>query len=151
MWLVATQNFQVVDSILASKNLAFYDLTESMTDSQLRLTMRHQASEVNRLFFDGWGKVQLILALFVVLLAWRARLGKFITASTFMMLFIAALLQFWVVPEIIQLGRIIDFLPRHQAPTETAFFWTLHHSYTGLDIAKFLLVLTLTALVLRKV
>ena len=150
MWFVATQNFRVVDSILVSENSALSRVTEAMTEDQLRLTMRHQASEVNRLFFDGWGTVQLPLAGVALLLAWRSRLGKFVTASAVAMLLIVGVLQFWVVPETIRLGRILDFLPRDPAPPEAAPFWTLHHTYTGLDSLKFLLALASAVLVFRR-
>ncbi len=150
MWYVAIHNFRVVDSILVSENPALSRVTEAMTEDQLRLTMRHQASEVNRLFFDRWGTVQLPLAAVALLLAWRSRLGKFVTASAVAMLLIVGVLQFWVVPETIRLGRILDFLPRGPAPPEAALFWTLHHTYTGLDTVKFLLALASGVWVLRK-
>ena len=150
MWYVAIHNFRVVDSILVSENTALSRVTEAMTEDQLRLTMRHQASEVNRLFFDGWGTVQLPLAAVVLLLAWRSRLGKFVTASAVAMLIIVSVLEFWVVPETIRLGRILDFLPRDPAPPEAAPFWTLHHTYTGLDSLKFLLAIASSVLVFRK-
>ena len=150
MWFVAVHNFRVVDGILASKNPELAQVTEALSDEQRRLMARHQASEVNRLFFDGWGKVQLPLAAVVLLLVWRARLGKFVIAATAAMLVIVVVLQLWVVPETIRLGRILDFLPRDPAPPEAALFWTLHHTYTGLDTVKFLLAFASAVLVFRK-
>ena len=67
------------------------------------------------------------------------------------MLLICLALQFYVVPETIRLGRIIDFLPREPAPPEAAPFWRLHHTYTGLDMLKFLLGLATMGVLLRKV
>ena len=150
MWFVAVHNFRVVDSILASKNPELAQVTEAVSDEQHRLMARHQASEVNRLFFDGWGKVQLPLAAVVFLLVWRGRFGKFVTASAVLMLIIVGVLHLWVVPETIRLGRILDFLPRDPAPPEAAPFWALHHTYTGLDTVKFLLAFASAVLVARK-
>ena len=150
MWFVAVENFRVVDGILMSKNPELAEVTEAITDHQLRLTLRHQASEVNRLFFDGWGKVQLPLAAGVFLLAWRGRFGKFVNVSTIAMLILVGVLQLWVVPETIRLGRILDFLAGDPAPPEAALFWTLHHTYTGLDMLKFLLALASGVWVVRK-
>ncbi len=150
MWFVAVHNFRVVDGILASKNPELAQITEALSDEQRRLMARHQASEVNRLFFDGWGRVQLPLAAVVLLLAWRARLGKCVIAATAAMLVIVVVLQLWVVPETVRLGRIMDFLPRDPAPPEAALFWTLHHTYTGLDAVKLLLALASGVWVVRK-
>jgi hypothetical protein len=55
------------------------------------------------------------------------------------MVVIVVVLQGYVVPETIRLGRLLDFVPREPAPPEAAPFWRLHHTYTGLDMLKFLL------------
>ena len=55
------------------------------------------------------------------------------------MLLITVFLQLYVVPETVRLGRLLDFVPREPPPPEDAPFWRLHHTYTGLDMLKFVL------------
>jgi len=141
MWMVATQNFRVVDNVLQAPPHEFAALAEELEAEDVRLLMRHQASEVNRRFFYGWGAVQVPLAMIVVLLMWRARAGKLPFAAAIVLLLIVFGLQVYVVPETIRLGRMLDFAQRVPPPPQESKFWTLHHTYTALDMLKFLLAL----------
>ena len=149
MWSVAIQNFEVVNNILEGKHAEVRQTASSLEPGGLRLLLRYQASEVNRLFFDKWGFAQLPIAALVMILAWKQD-GKLIPAAAAVMLLICLALQFSVVPETIRLGRIIDFLPRDPVPPEAAPFWRLHHTYTRLDMLKFLLGLASIGVLLRK-
>ena len=151
MWSVATQNFAVAQRLLDDPSPEFSATTATLSQENLRLTLRHQASEVNRLFFDRWGLVQLPIAMLALGLAWRSGSGKLVVAFTALMLLIVLFLQFYVVPETVRLGRILDFLPRTPDLPETAPFWRLHHTYTALDMLKFLLALVSGLVLIRKV
>jgi len=150
MWSVAMQNFAVVNHILEGDHEDVRQAASSLEPGGLRSLLRYQASEVNRLFFEKWGLIQLPIAAIVMMLAWKQD-GKFIAGAAVVMLLICLALQFYVVPETIRLGHIMDFLPREPAPPEAALFWRLHHSYTGLDMLKFLLGLSTMGVLLRKV
>ena len=102
-------------------------------------------------FLRGWGWVQLPIALLAVALAWKLKAGRFVSVAVGAMLLITLFLQFYVVPETVRLGRLIDFIEEGELAAETSFFWTLHHSYTALDMLKFLLALaTAGVLMFRK-
>jgi len=126
MWAVATQNFRVAERFAAGRP----------QPEEARLLMRYQASEVNRLFFDRWGWAQLALGAVFTWLAWGSRPLR-VTALA--MLAILVVLHFYVVPETVRLGRLLDFVPRDPAPPAATPFWRLHHAYTALDMLKFLL------------
>ncbi len=125
MWAIATQNFRVVDRLLAAH-----------PDS--RLLMRHQASEVNRLFFDRWGWAQISLGAIFTWLAFSTTTTTALRISAIAMLLIALTLQFAIVPETIRLGRLLDFAPRDPPPPASAPFWRLHAAYTSLDGTRLL-------------
>ena len=149
MWMVAMENFQVVEAILGAPSQAFGEISSALAADNLRLVMRYQASEVNRLFFDGWGIVQIVLAAAFLWPAWKLG-GRFLPATAVLLLVTCLVLQFYVVPETIRLGRIIDFLPRDPVPPESVAFWRLHHAYTGLDMVKLLVILGSFGAVLRR-
>lgn len=150
MWMVAAKNFAIVERILESPAEGFAATVSSLSPEELRLALRYQASEVNRLFFEGWGMLQPPLALLVMLLAWRSGNSRLIVAVTAAMLLITVFLQLYVVPETVRLGRLLDFVPREPAPPEAAPFWRLHHTYTGLDMLKFVLGLTVFGAQLKR-
>ncbi len=150
MWMVATQNFAEVERVRASHSEGFAATVAKLTPDELRLVLRYQASEVNRLFFEGWGMLQPPLALLVMLLAWRSGGSRGVVAATAIMLLIVVFLQFYVVPETVRLGRLLDFIPRQPPPPESAPFWRLHHTYTGLDMLKFVLGLGVAFVVVKR-
>ena len=150
MWLVAMKNFQVVDAILMAPPDPLRDVSSALSVEDFRLTMRYQASEVNRLFFDGWGMAQIGIAVTVLWISWKME-RRSVLVTAMLLLTICLILQFYVVPETIRLGRIIDFLPRNPSPPEATLFWRLHHIYTGLDVLKFITILGLsTTIFLRR-
>lgn len=59
------------------------------------------------------------------------------------MLALAAVLTLYITPEIVALGRQIDFVPRDPVPPEMPRFRVLHGAYTGFDGAKLLAGLVL--------
>jgi hypothetical protein len=139
MWAVATQNFRLVDRILASPPPAWTERAGSLASSDARLLMRYQASEVNRLFFERWGWAQIALGLLLAALVFTAPTPRWLRLSALLMLLIAVALQFAVVPETVRLGRLLDFAPRDVPPPEYAPFWRLHAAYTLLDGTRLLL------------
>lgn len=150
MWTVATQNFAVVEQIREHGSEGFMATVSGLSPEELRLALRYQASEMNRLFFEGWGMVQPPLAVAVMLLAWRSGSGRLVLVATAVMLLITVFLQLYVVPQTVYLGRALDFVPREPPPPEAAPFWRLHHTYTGLDMLKFVLGLATGFLVIRQ-
>lgn len=149
MWMLAMKNFQVVDAILETPTDFWQEEIAALSTENLRLAMRYQASEVNRLFFDGWGMVQVGISAAFFWTAWKFE-GRYCFPVAIVLLVICVVLQFYIVPETIRLGRIIDFFPRNPEPPEVTLFWRLHHAYTSLDIVKLAGVLGLFVWVLRR-
>ncbi len=138
MWQVAVGSFTVANALAESDNPGFITAVEGVPAENLRAAVRYQASEVNRLFFNRWGWAQILLAAPAVFLAWRLR-NRLALAAVGAMTALTLFLQLYVVPETIRLGRTIDFVREGEAAAASEMFWTLHHAYTGLDMAKFVL------------
>ena len=150
MWQTAIRNFTVAERVAAKENQGLAEATTGISPAVLREIARHQASEVNRMFFSGWGWIQLPLAAAAVLLSLRAGSGTLAVCLVTAMLLIAAFLQLYAVPETVRLGRMMDFADDGAQPAVEAAFWRLHHAYTGLDMLKFALGIGVSALVWRR-
>lgn len=137
MWQTAIRSFAVAERVQHSEEAGLQAAVDGLSDESLRRVLRYQASEVNRLFFRGWGWVQLPIAVAVCFLAWRSPGGRFVAYATGLMLAITVVLTAYAVPETIRLGRLMDFAGQDELPEVRSMFWTLHHSYTGLDMLKF--------------
>ena len=142
MWMIAINNFQIVEAILETPTESFQRSASILPVETLRLLMRYQASEVNRLFFESWGIIQIGISATVARLIWKSG-SRLYFVIAIIPLAICLVLQFYIVPEVIRLGRIIDFIPRQSGLSEVTLFWRFHHVYTSLDIAKLLAVLGL--------
>ena len=143
MWQTAIQNFAVAESVVSSDSEGVREAVGELSDENLRLVLRHQASEVNRLFFRGWGWVQIPLAVAVCLLSWGGSRGRLLRYASVTLLAIVLFLAAYAVPETVRLGRMMDFAAETALPEVRSSFWALHHTYTGLDTFKLLVALVL--------
>ena len=150
MWQVAIQNFAVAEGLSVSSDEGLRDAVNGLSDEGLRSVLRFQASEVNRLFFRNWGWLQLPIAVFLLLLVRAARCGMIAMTMAAVMLLIAVGLAAYVVPETVRLGRLIDFAAESSLPDVRNSFWTLHHSYTTLDMLKLVLGLGVASIAWRR-
>lgn len=144
MWFAATGSFGAVRRVLEGSNPQLAETARSLTADQTRLVMRHAASEINRTYFRAYGWAQLVLGgILLSLLLRQAPRDVFNLALAGGMLAAAAVLTLYITPEIVTLGRQIDFVPRDPAPPGMARFRALHGAFTGLDGAKLLAGLAL--------
>lgn len=138
MWLVATQNFATVDRVLTAPTEQAAPVLGSLPRDTARPVLRHLASELNRWYFLIWFLVQLVLAAPLVVVLQRGALRtEAILAGV--MITIVVLLAALVMPQIVSLGRSLDFVPRNPPPPQMSTFWMLHAAYTGLDGVKLIL------------
>ena len=150
MWQTAIQNFAVAEAVASSAHEGLATAADGLVPGSLRTLVRYQASEVNRLFFSGWGWVQLGLATLSFLLAWVCRCGRAVVMLVGAMLLITVALAAYVVPETVRLGRLMDFAAEGALPQVEDMFWTLHHAYTGMDMLKFAMGLVAAVIVCRR-
>ena len=144
MILVATQNFRSVDRLLSAPAGAAAQI-ERMGRDEARAFLRYQVSEQNRWYFETWEKIQLALGL--ALLAVTLRQGRLSLALATVMFALLLAQRFWITPEIVRIGRLIDFAP--QAP-ERQTFWMFHNAYSGVELAKLALGFALSSRLLLR-
>ena len=144
MWFAATRSFRTVDRVLATSRPEFQQAVQPLAHDQARAVLRYLASEINRRLFRTYGWVQIVLGAVLALLLWR-RSPRDAVALVLagVMLGLVLILTLFVQPEIVALGRSIDFAPRDQAPPAMARFWMLHRAFTGLDTVKLIAGLAL--------
>ena len=138
MDMVATQNFHAIDRMLAAPpDRVAKQMQEMGGPVPARVLLRYEASEVNRLFFENWETVQLLLGLMLFLvLLFGSKPGKFPLFCALAMLAIVAAERFAMTPAIIRLGRAIDFVPTGAESGERSQFWALHSAYSITELVK---------------
>jgi hypothetical protein len=112
-----------------------------------RVLLRYLAGEENRLFFTSWELAQIVLGALLtaaLLLAIQSRLLAGISGA----MWIVVLFQhFRVTPEMIALGRLVDF---GGAAGSAAYsqFWRLHGLYGVLEVVKLALLIVAAGILL---
>ena len=152
MWFLAGRSFRTVERVLESSNPQVAETARPLAPDKERELLRHLASEINRTIFRAYGWAQIVLgALLLILFIQQAPRDNFGLALAGIMLALVLVLTFVVTPQIISLGRSLDFVPRTPPPPEFKRFWMLHGAFTGLDGLKLLAGLVLLGrLILKK-
>ncbi len=145
MMAVATHNFAGVDELLSSPSARASKDVLNLGKAETRLLLRYVASELNRWYFEHWESVQLGLgAVLLLMLFFGADARSSWLAVTLLML-VATGVQHWLLtPQIIRLGRILDFTAGGEFYQVSHRFRGLHSTYSVVEIAKLALGLFLT-------
>jgi hypothetical protein len=146
MATVATQNFRSVDRLLAKPAAPASQQLDKLGPAAARALLRYQVAEQNRFYFETWGIVEVVIGLLLLLLLLFGSIEKNLTLLLALLLLLIALLQrFVLTPEIVVLGRIIDFVPANHPSPERSRFWMMHGVYSGSEVLKWGLNIVLTA------
>lgn len=146
MDMVVTQNFRSVDRLLAKPAPQAAQQLEKLGPDAARMLLRHQVSEQNRWYFETWGDVEAGLGLALLLfLLFGSTETNFTLLLSLLMLLIVIVQRFALTPQMVVLGRIIDWVPMDQSSPERSRFWMLHGAYVGLEVANWALGFFLTA------
>lgn len=144
MWFAATRSFRTADRVLKAPPPEFGRIVQGLSPEHTREALRYLASEINRTYFRAYGWGQVVLGIVLLTLVWlKSPRDTFSVVMVAGMLFIVLVLTLGVMPQIIALGRNMDFLPRSPAPPGYQRFWKLHAAFTGLDATKLLAGLAL--------
>jgi len=147
MIFVATQNFQTVDRVLASPPAEAAQRFQTLGPDSSRLLLRYLAGEENRLFFVSWEFAEIALGLALTATLLFAIRSGLLAGMAGGMVIIAVFQRFRVTPEMISLGRLIDF-GAGSGSAAFAQFWRLHGLYGVLEVVKLLLVMVVAGFLL---
>jgi hypothetical protein len=146
MDMVATQNFRSVDRLLDRPALPAAQQLAKLGPDAARVFLRHQVSEQNRWYFETWGLMETALgAALLLVLLFGSTEKNFSLLICLLMLLIAIVQRFALTPQMVFLGRIIDWIPVDQPSAERSRFWLLHNAFVGLDLLNWALGLLLIA------
>lgn len=150
MAIVATENFWTIDRLFAARaNPAFVAAVEKMGDEEARALVHYYSSELNRLYFQVWGLAETGIGIFVlrcIVALPKSSKAKWMVVS---MLGITLVFAALITPQIVSVGRALDFVARDPAPPELRTFGLLHAVYTVLDGIKLILGILVALSVIR--
>jgi len=148
MSVVATENFYTIDRLLETPAKAEFDAAvQKLGGTPARDLLRYLSSELNRLYFQVWNITQLALGGLTLWLLAPPHAQRRTQSSqrpqnqsalwgVIVMLAIVVLMLVYLTPQIVALGRSLDFVPRDPSPPGMQRFWVLHAAYTSLELVK---------------
>ena len=148
--VVATQDFYTIDRLLASPgNETFARMVEQIGPGESRSLLRYLASELNRLFFQLWNLAQFGIGAAVLWLVLGIPQAFKLRWPLIGMLAVVAFLTIWVTPQLLAVGRSLDFVPRDPEPRSLTTFGMLHATYAILEVLKFAVGILVTVGIFR--
>lgn len=144
MWLagscviawMAAENFFMIDRLLDQpSNADFAAAVDKLPHGEARLTLRYLSSELNRYFFSAWGWIGMGLGF--ALLGIAGKLGiRQLKIGFVLMLAISAAMVFILTPQIVDIGRELDYVQPDAEPATRSIFGRLHGIYSSLELLK---------------
>jgi hypothetical protein len=145
MAFVAAQNLKQVNRLLDEATPTARIELKAMGPNARTMLLYH-ASEQNRLYLKEWTLAQLGFgSLFLMIMLFGSHESASVLIGILLMILLTALQRFFIVPEMAVLGRMTDFLPADQGMPERNRFWVLQTAYYGVEAAKWVFALILTA------
>ena len=152
MAIVATENFYRIDHIIgAQSNPVFASYIEKLGRDAIHDVMYYYSSELNRLYFQFWNVIQLVVGVLTLWLVVKVPGSRRAKWEVVAMLGIALFLTILITPRIVSVGRSLDFVPRVPPPDGLRTFGLLHATYTVLDGIQLILggLVTLSLVALK--
>jgi hypothetical protein len=149
MDVTAIANFRAVDRFLADPGIPSAQVIHNVGNDNVRILLRRAAGESNGWLFEQWEWIQLVggLGLLLVLI-FGNRPPKIPILLCGLMLVLVLIERFVLTPNIIRLGRIIDFLPAGPQLPDRVNLGVYHGAYTVLDLAKLVAGFTIAVLLI---
>ena len=149
MWL-SSATLSSVGRLLIAQPQKMQQIIFTLTEPEKKLLFFYAANELNRFFLSDWGIVQLVLGAVLLGILALARQAKWQIVLAASMLLCALASYFLLVPQLVSLGRDLDFAPADQLGAQRRQFASIHLFYSVLDIMKILLGVALTFLILKR-
>lgn len=147
MIFVATQNFATVDRVLAAVPEPAAPMVQTLGPENARLLLRYLAGQQNQLFFSSWELSQIAFGLLLTAILLLSIKGRMLAGMAGAVVIIALFQHFRVTPEMVALGRLVDFGGSSE-PAAYSQFWRLHGLYGVLEVVKLVLLVVAAAVLL---
>jgi hypothetical protein len=129
-----------VDRLVAgSTNSVFREAVNTEQTPGARDLLWYFASELNRLYFQLWNIVQLIIGVLVLWVVSRIPNSRRAVWGIAAMLLAVLFLTVIVTPPIVNIGRDLDFVPRDPRPPALRTFGLLHATYSAITLVNLIL------------
>lgn len=146
---ITSVNLAAVDRVMDSTVPEIHHIAISRSRPIARSLLRYMAVDLNRDYYTEWQRTQLVLGagVVVVLLADSRKRGLIVLALSAMVL--VAFQHFWVTPEILFFEQARSFPSQNASAVSEYGLARMQLLYNAVEISKLLLVLALSAFLIK--
>lgn len=157
---VAAQNFFMIDRLLDEPtSAAFAAAVDKLPQGEARMTLRYLSSELNRYYFSAWGWIGIGLGFALLGISTKLESPppdedgsprrKQLRIGFGLMTAISAALVLYLTPQIVDVGRQLDYVLPTATHAARAPFGKLHGLYSSLELLKLLIGLWMCIVLTR--
>ncbi len=117
---------------------------------RIRTLLLHNTAEVNRSLLEAWGYADLVLCVFILITAVMIKSGKPIMIASALLLILCLASVFLLTPQLVAVGRLLDFRPALPVPPERAQFASLNGMFTGISVIRILTAAVIAGLLIHR-
>jgi hypothetical protein len=139
---VATRNFRAVDAVLDAPPAEASKMIQTLGHSNARQLLRYLAGEENRSYFETWELAQIVIGVALTGILLFGVENRLLASLAGAMLVLALFQHFKITPDLLWMGRSVDFVPAAAESQARDQFWKLHGIYSGIEVVKMLLAVT---------
>jgi hypothetical protein len=110
----------------------------------------HNTAEVNRSILESWGYADLVLCVFILITAVMIKSGKPVIILATLLTVLCFASVFLLTPQVVAVGRLLDFRPGFPVPPERAQFASLNGMFNGVSAIRFLSAVAMVTLLVHR-
>jgi hypothetical protein len=149
LWL-SSATIDSVGRLLVAQPQRMQQIIFTLTDPEKKSLFYYAANELNRYFMNGFGISQMVLGVIILGMLLLARQDKWVIVLAASMLLCVVTSYFLLLPQLIGLGRNLDFANAGQLTSERSQYGSLTLFANILEVVKLLLGAGLTYLLLKR-
>ena len=147
---VAPLSLRTVESVMTVPPHEASKWIDVLGKEKVRTLLLHGSSEVNRSLFEFWGNVDLVVCGFLFVAVVMNKSGKVLIILSGVLFLLGTASAFLLTPQMVAVGRQLDFRVVFPVPQELIQFTALQNMYFGVGLVRILTVGTMVGLLLHR-
>ena len=147
---ITSTSFRSVNAAMENPPHEASKWVEILGKDRIRTLLLHNTAEVNRNVLEIWGYADIVLCVFIFITAVMIKSGKPAIIASALLLILGLASVYLLTPQVVAVGRLLDFRPSFPVPPEMAQFASLNGMFTGLGVIRGLTALAMAGILIHR-
>lgn len=147
---VTTFSTRTVNAVMENPPHEASQWIDILGKDRTRILLQHYNAEANRSLLEAWGYADLVLCAFILITAVMIKSGKPAMVASALLLILCLASVFLLTPQVVAVGRLLDFRSDFPLPPERAQFASLNGMFQGVNFVRALAAAILAGLLMHR-